>query len=232
MKKTVTFVVIILACTLFLGCPLNPKTMVPKSSAQICSSMKETFGGTFEVIRNENTTNETQRLNKVYMTCSQLPGKTIVTTHGYEESIFGWHETFTTNYNRLYYQNDIETTYGAMIDDWFGDFEYKAVFANADTAERVEKYSSFQNYLEDSITYIVYKIVINASVPSTKNVAQIKTRSAFYDIRNEVQLPIWVDLYLWEDADSYQALDDDEIADFSSYHEYAFTDMFLENYSE
>ena len=78
MKKTVIFALMILVCTLFLGCPLNPRTMVPKSSEQIRSYMAEKFGGTFEVISNVNTDNETQKLNTVSMSCSQLPGKTIV----------------------------------------------------------------------------------------------------------------------------------------------------------
>lgn len=229
MKKIITFVFIILACSLFFSCVLNPRTMVPKSSEQICSYMSEKFGGTFEIISNENTNNETQKLNKVYMSCSQLPGKTIVTTHGYEENIFGWQETFTTNYNRLYYQNDIETIYDDLIDDWFGDFEYKAVFANADTPESVKKYSSLESYLDGSITYIVYKVVIDASVASTKSAANIKARSVAYDIE-ETDYPIWIDLYLWENATTYQSLDDDDIAELSSFHEYVFRDASLENY--
>ena len=151
MKKTVIFALMILVCTLFLGCPLNPRTMVPKSSEQIRSYMAEKFGGTFEVISNVNTDNETQKLNTVSMSCSQLPGKTIVTTHGFEETIFGWQETFTTNYNRLYYKRAIETAYDDLIDGWFGDFRYKAVFANPNTAESVVKYSSFQEYLDGAI---------------------------------------------------------------------------------
>ena len=229
MKKIITFVFIILACSLFFSCVLNPRTMVPKSSEQICSYMSEKFGGTFEIISNENTNNETQMLNKVYMSCSQLPGKTIITTHGFEETIFGWQETFTTNYNRLYYKRAIEAAYNDLIDDWFGDFEYKAVFANPNTAESVVKYSSFQDYLDGTISFIVYKVVIDAHDASTKNAAIIKAHSVAYDISNETDYQISLDLYLWENETSYQALDDDDIAELERSHEYIYDDVTLWN---
>lgn len=231
MKKSIIFAFIIFVCALLAGCPLNPRTMVPKSSEQIRSYMAEKFGGSFEITSNVKTDNETQKLNTVSMSCSQLPGKTIVTTHGYENTIFGWHETFTTNYNRLYFQNDIETIYDDLIHDWFGDFDYKAVFANADTPESVDKYSSVQCYLEGSNTYIVYKVVIDAHDASTKNAAEIKARSVAYDI-DETDYPISIDLYLWENEATYLALDDDDIAELSYSHEYIFRDVWLENYSE
>ena len=229
MKKTVIFALMILVCTLFLGCPLNPRTMVPKSSEQICSYMTEKFGGTFEVISNQTTNNDTQKLNKVLMSCSQLPGKTIITTHGFEETIFGWQETFTTNYNRLYYKSAIEAAYDDLIDDWFGDFEYKAVFANPNTAESVVKYSSFQEYLDGTISFIVYKVVIKVPDASTKNAAIIKAHSVAYDISNETDYQISLDLYLWENETSYLALDDDDIAELERSHEYIYDDVTLWN---
>ena len=229
MKKTVIFVLIVLACSLFLGCPLNPRTMIPKSSEQICSYMTEKFGGSFEVTDHESINNDTQKLNTVSMSCSQLPGKTIVTTHGYEETIFGWQETFTTNYNRLYYQDDIEAAYHELIDGWFGDFRYKEVFANPNTAESVVKYSSFQDYLDGTISFIVYKVVIDAHDASTKNAAIIKAHSVAYDISNETDYQISLDLYLWENETSYRALDDDDIAELSSSHEYIYDDVTLWN---
>ena len=229
MKKVAVLTLLIISCTLFCSCIQDPDSLTPMSPDQICTYMNKEFGDYFKIVRSEQTDYGQNKTTTVYMNCSQLPGKTIVTTHGYHETMFGWKKVFDTNYNRLYFQDDIEKTYGDLMNDWFGTYEKKFSFSNPDTPESIQKYSSFQNYLSDTITYIIYNVVINARDEDIIKSVQEKVVSVSKDTR--CKKPLCVRLYLWEDDASFQELSSSNVAELKWNDKYYYN-YILENNDE
>lgn len=225
--------VLIFGSLLIFSCQYDPKTMIPMTPEEICNYMNQNFEGDFELIDEVYTDNDEAKANTAYMKCSLFLGETVETTHGYYHTIFGWRKIFETDYNHLYYKKDVEKVYGELIENWFGDYEYKMTFSVESTvpSSEIQKFSSFKEYLA-SRPFIKYKIVLNTSDATVKEYAKIKAKSVAYDIRNKRDYRINLYLYLWEDENSFNNLSDSDLNELSFSNEYYYREACTENYSE
>ena len=237
LRKKNSYVIIqfLFCCILFslFGCKYDPETMIPMSSEEICNYMKSHFEGDFEIVYNKIEDSNVEKSNSVYMRCSLFPGRTVITKHGYSDSIFGWGSIFVTNYNELYFRDDIERAYGELIKGWFGAFEMKYVLSSSDNLTDVANYKTFTDYLQTS-PYISYNVVLNIIDEEVKENAILKAKSVYFDIRNKREYPLHLNLYLWED-DNFNTLNDDTIRAFVNSldkyeNQFYYKDEILENY--
>ena len=229
-------VLLFLLLSVFFSCKYDPETMIPMTPEAICKYMNEHFEGEFELIDFTTEDSDEEKSNCATMKCSLFGDKTVQTKHGYSDSIFGWHKIFLTNYNEIYYRENVEKTYGKLIKDWFGSFEYKYVHSRDNSWSDVVVYKSFEDYLKSS-PMISYKVVINACDEDVKQYAIKKAKSVYFDIRNKREYPISIELYLWDDED-FALLSEETILDFgrsndsTDSNQYRYFDVNLENYSQ
>ncbi|MCR4734592.1 MAG: hypothetical protein K5829_06285 [Treponema sp.] len=219
---------------LFFSCKYDPETMIPMTAEEICSYMNQNFEGDFELIDKASTDNSEYKINTAYMKCSLFPNQTVTVFHGYWQTIFGWSKTCCTNYNDIYYKKELEKTYAELIENWFGAYEYKAVLSelSSQSSSQIKQFSTLKDYLA-SRPIIEYKVVLNTSDPSVKNYAEQKARSVSYDIRNQREYLIDLELYLWDDKNSFNNLSDSDLKDLEPYsNEYYYCESSMENYSE
>ncbi len=237
-KLSRCIVIQILLCCIafsFLGCEYDPETMIPMSPSEICKYMNDNFEGRFEIERDKIVDNEEETSNLVYMKCSKLPGKTVITKHGYERSVFGWGKVFKTNYYSLYYRDDVERTYNEFMENWFGAFETKYVFLDDYYLYDIAHFTTFSDFLK-SRPNIDYTVVLNTNDAKIHEYALIKAKAVSFDIKTNRDYPLWINLYLW-DADNFDALTEDDIRAFgndtdSSYEDdFYYSEEALENYS-
>ena len=209
--------------------------MIPMSSKEICDYMNEHFEGDFVIEKEETVDDEKETSNTVFMTCSKFPGKTVVTKHGYMCSVFGWGKVFETNYNSIYYSDDIEKTYDVIIENWFGAFDTKYVFVSGNNMYDIAHFKSFSDFLK-SRPYIDYTVVLNTNDEKVHEYARLKAKSVSFDIKANRDYPLWINLYLW-DADNFDSLTENDIRAFGKNTDDTFEDKFyydeetLENYS-
>ena len=209
--------------------------MIPKSSEEVCKYMNENYEGDFVFERCETVDDEKEISNIVYMTCSKLPGKTVITKHGYTCSVFGWGEVFQTNYYGLYFEDDVEKTYNEMIENWFGAFDTKYCYINSNYLYDVAHFETFSDFLKSSPS-IYYTVVLNTNDEKVYEYALIKAKSVSFDIKTNRDYPLWLNLYLWK-ADNFATLTEDDIRAFGNDTDASYEDDFyyseeaLENYS-
>ena len=197
--------------------------------------MNEHYEGNFVIERDETVDNEKEISITVFMACSKFPGKTVITKHGYTCSVFGWGEEFQTNYNSLYYQNDIKKTYNVMIENWFGAFETKYVLLEDYSLYNIAHFTSFSDFLK-SRPNIDYTVVLNTNDKKVHEYALLKAKAVSFDIKANRDYLLWINLYLW-DADNFDSLTEEDIRAFGNNTDDSFEDKFyyeeeaLENYN-
>ena len=194
---------LIIICSLFCSCQYNPKTMIPMTPQEICDYMNKNFKGDFELINEDIDDTTDVKVNTAYMKCSLFPEKTVVTSHGwYDDHHFGWRKHEQTNYNSLYFQNDIEKTYNELIENWFETFDYKFAYKNEDRMEDLKVFSSYQNYL-NSKPYFNINVAVNTSTKETKDFVIQKVKAIAYDVTNSINYEIHLNLFLWENQETF-----------------------------
>ena len=107
-KTILTTQVLFFFFIIFFGCRYDPVTMIPMTPEEICTYMNEHFEGDFELLYSKSEDNSAEKSNSAYMKCSLFDDREILTKHGYTNSVLGWHKTFLTNYNDIYYRADVE----------------------------------------------------------------------------------------------------------------------------
>ena len=203
-------------CCLFLtGCPFDPEKMIPKTPNQICSYMNENFEGDFVLIKSETEDTETTKGTVAYMSCTLFPGKTVITEHSYNETIFGWSSSFTTNYYPVKFENELKNFADAKIKEWFGSFEYKSAKISQPGFCSVEtSYKTADEYIS-SKPAVRYNVVINAQDPAVKEAIKIKADSVAYDLKKAQDLWYWIEIFL-DESEGFALLTETDINQLTS----------------
>ena len=222
--KKLHFIGIIVCLIILAGCKYDPNVMVPMTPEEICDFMNRNFEGTFELTAKKLEDTTKTKINTATMKCSLFPEQLVLTRHGWEEDPkWGWQETFQTNYNIIFFSKEVENNYSRLLEDWFGNFEYKAVNASAIEFEQLQTFTNFHDYLNSSPS-IRYNVVINAADETVRNYASKKAKSVFYDIKNRHEYPLLLLLYLWEDEE-FELLTSEQIAAFSYEDKYFYNGL-------
>ncbi len=234
-KTIMNTVLLLFLVSVFFSCKYDPETMIPMTPEEICAYMNEHFEGEFELLYSKSENSDKEKTNSAYMKCSLFGDRQVLTIHGYSESKFGWHETFLTNYDELFYRENVEAAYSELFKDWFGAFEYKYVYSPAGVLSDLAHFKSFEEYLKSS-PLIYYTVVINTCSDTVKQYALTKAKSVYFDIKNRREYPIRIYLYLWEDTD-FADITEEQMQSFRYSSEdgkekdFRYTDEDLENYS-
>ena len=233
--KTILLFLSFLIFFLFAGCKYDPETMIPMTPEEICAYMNDHFEGTFELVDSKSEDSDEEKSTSAYMKCSLFGERQVLTKHGYSKSKFGWGKVFLTNYNDIYYKNNVESAYSELINSWFGAYDYKYVNTTEAFLSDLAHFESFSEYLKSS-PLIYYTVVINTCDEQIKQYALEKAKSVYFDIRNRREYPLRLYLYLWED-ESYDSLTNEAIMKFGKKSESGYENQFyyrdesLENYS-
>lgn len=234
-KVIINSVLLLFFSAAFFSCKYDPETMIPMTPEEICAYMNDHFEGDFELVNSKSEDSSEEKSTSAYMKCSLFGERQVLTKHGYSKSKFGWGKVFLTNYNDIYYKNDVENAYSELINNWFNAYDYKYVNTTEPFLSELTHFNSFSEYLKSS-PLIYYTVVINTCEDEIKQYALEKAKSVYFDIRNKREYPLRLYLYLWED-DSYDALTTEDIMQFGKKSEpgdenqYYYRDEGLENYS-
>lgn len=228
-KTILSTVILLLFFSVFFSCKYDPVTMIPMTPEEICTYMNEHFEGEFELVNSKSEDSGEEKSTSAYMKCSLFGERQVLTKHGYSKSKFGWGKIFLTNYNEIYYKDNVEQTYGELLEGWFGSFEYKYVNSTDAFLNDLAVYNSFADYLK-SAPLICYNAVINTCDEEVKQYALEKAKAVCFDIRNKREYPVWLYLYLWDDED-FDSLTTEAVADLRYENKFYYRDESLENYS-